>query len=210
MKVPLVYPKIPDGENCPLKKCIAFEKLDGTNIHFVYQNGVCTEFGTRRDRFSMSTIGLLEFIEAHPGLETVIDDRDFIITIDNHMSKIKAEQVILFMEYCGVKSFAGTHQPRDDKKLYLIDAQVEGKILSPESFLKMFAGLERHIPKIVYKGKYTGQFVEDVRRGKYTVTEGVVCKGVVDGTVHMVKIKTNAYMKRLKDHFKDDWKNYWE
>mgnify|MGYP003348784253 CR=1 FL=1 len=46
--------------------------------------------------------------------------------------------------------------------------------------------------------------------GKYNVKEGVVCKGQIDGRVWMVKIKTDAYMHRLKEAFADDWESYWE
>jgi hypothetical protein len=63
----------------------------------------------------------------------------------------------------------------------------------------------------VYEGKLTGTFTEDVRRGKYEVAEGVVCKGGSGGDdVWMVKIKTSAYLERLKQAFADRWEEYWE
>jgi hypothetical protein len=43
----LYYPKIPDSKDCPLEQCIAFEKYDGTNLHWTW-NGVWTGFGPRR------------------------------------------------------------------------------------------------------------------------------------------------------------------
>jgi hypothetical protein len=43
------------------------------------------------------------------------------------------------------------------------------------------------------------------------VVEGVVCKGGSGGVdVWMVKIKTYAYMERLKQAFADRWEEYWE
>jgi LEA14-like dessication related protein len=43
------------------------------------------------------------------------------------------------------------------------------------------------------------------------IAEGVVCKGMNrDGSVWMVKIKTYAYMQKLKQTFQQDWLNYWE
>jgi hypothetical protein len=102
-RVKLVYPKISDTRNCPLERCIAFEKYDGTNLH------------------------------------------------------------------------------------------------------------EFKIARAVYRGKLTGKFIDDVREGKYGVTEGVVCKGGRNGNdVWMVKIKTYSYMKKLQQAFKDNWENYWE
>ncbi|WP_293350146.1 MULTISPECIES: hypothetical protein [unclassified Microcoleus] len=53
--------------------------------------------------------------------------------------------------------------------------------------------------------------MDDIRSGKYSVNEGVVCKG--GGSTNnpwMVKIKTDAYMQRLQEAFQDDWENYWE
>jgi hypothetical protein len=41
--------------------------------------------------------------------------------------------------------------------------------------------------------------------------EGVVCKGGMGGDdLWMVKIKTHAYMERLKNAFADRWEDYWE
>ena len=38
----------------------------------------------------------------------------------------------------------------------------------------------------------------------------MVVKGVVNGKIHMAKIKTNEYLERLKNAFGDSWKEYWE
>ena len=117
-------------------------------------------------------------------------------------------EVIIFMEYHGPNSFAGQHDPKDIKKLTLIDVMTDRKIIPPQQFLDDFKDFD--IAKVIYKGKYSGQFSEDVRNGKYSVNEGVVCKGVVDDKVYMCKIKTNAYMNKLQTQFKDNWKDYWE
>ena len=66
------------------------------------------------------------------------------------------------------------------------------------------------LPQVVCRGKLTGRFINDVREGRVDVNEGYVCKGVEAGRVWMAKVKTNAYMDRLKQAFKDDWKTYWE
>ena len=42
----LYYPKIPDSRHAPFgRRAIAFEKCDGTNVHF------------RRDRFPLDPVG---------------------------------------------------------------------------------------------------------------------------------------------------------
>jgi len=214
MKIPLVYPKIPDGRNCPLKKCIAFEKYDGTNIHFIWTPEMSfIGFGTRRDRFDTNYKGNKDFANAHLGLEEVVYEIKFnayLQSLDTYLS-VKynnVKEIIIFTEFLGDKSFAGTHYPNDEKRLILLDVMVGGRMLPPENLIKDFSKF--NLAKIIYKGKYTGQFVEDVRKGKYPVNEGVVVKGVVDGQVYMTKIKTDAYMKRLQTEFKDNWKDYWE
>jgi hypothetical protein len=64
---------------------------------------------------------------------------------------------------------------------------------------------------VVYEGKLTGQLIEDVRQGRYKVNQGVVCKGGAGGSgLWMVKIKTLAYMERLKQALADRWEEYWE
>lgn len=244
MKIPLVYPKIPDGRLCPLNKCIVFEKYDGTNLHWVWKRdpgntmtftqsgGTWTHFGTRRDQFELTEQGIADFNAAHPGLEEAVPifNRTYrklgSYPIPHKYGPEQGNEVTLFTEFLGDKSFAGTHQVDDPKRLILIDVATTYKnlgIVSPGSFYGDYgqfddhpgntAGTkipEYHIASILYSGKYTGQLVEEIRRGKYKVNEGVVCKGMYDGKVYMVKIKTNAYMERLKSEFKDKWKNYWE
>lgn len=221
MKIKLAYPKIPDTLDCPLKQCIAFEKLDGTNIHFVYKNLIIQEFGTRRDRFPTTESGIKSFSQAHPELSSLYDDnKDFILNLEIYLldnPKYQSKETILFFEYCGPNSFAGQHSSKDQKKLYLIDAQIDGKMVPPAEFVEDFEeffteweGFQDRRPKIVYKGKFSGQLFVDVRKGKYDVKEGVVVKGVVGDQVYMAKIKTESYLERLKKEFKDNWKEYWE
>lgn len=212
MKVPLVYPKIPDSSGCMLKQCVAFEKLDGTNIHFRVTNGKWVSFGTRRDSFPCSINGE-EFIEAHPELSGVLDSPEFLLELASFIrsnDKYNTSDVLLFMEYYGSKSFAGQHDPEDYPVLYLIDVQLNGRMLGPGEFLEDFKEFSSCLPDVIYKGKYSGQLIEDIRNGKYKVNEGAVIKGMIDDQVYMVKVKTNAYLERLKNQFKDNWKDYWE
>lgn len=212
MKIKLAYPKIPDTLHCPLKQCIAFEKIDGTNIHWVWspQNGFHS-FGTRRDRYSYTDASLAEFHKHHYGLDGLDDAfqkieqglNDFLIK-QYH----SAQEVIIFTELYGPNSFAGKHKPEDKKQLIIFDVQVDGVMLPPDQFIELFEPFG--IPKVVFKGKFTGQLFIDVRNSKFPVKEGVVVKGVVDNQVYMAKIKTNAYCKKLMERFEGDWKEYWE
>jgi hypothetical protein len=215
MKIKLAYPKIPDTLDCPLRQCVAFEKLDGTNIHIVYSKGQWVGFGTRRDRFPSTEQGAESFGQAHPELKGVLDaDTDMLWELNKYLDGNpkynEAKEVIIFFEYCGPNSFAGQHSPKDEKHLYLIDVQINDKILPPEEFLQDFDNFKSQMPKVIFKGKFTGQLFVDVRKNKYNLKEGVVVKGVVGDQVYMAKIKTEAYLERLKKEFKDNWKEYWE
>lgn len=216
MKVNLVYPKIPDSSYFPPKSCFVFEKYDGTNIHWIWnlQQGFFG-FGTRRHRFSYDEKGFAEFAEENRKnylssaayyfnkvYEKGLDD------IFRNDEKYKNSIVIVFTEYFGKSSFAGSHKPDECKKLMLIDISIDNKIITPDIFLKDFNQFP--FARLLYRGKYSGQLVEDVRHGKFNVDEGVVIKGVSHGNLYMVKVKTDNYMEKLKNFYKDNWKNYWE
>src|SRR5271167_234256 len=101
MKVPLVYPKMPDSTGCMLKRCVAFEKLDGTNIHWCWnQKDKFYAFGTRRDRFPLTSLGEKEFKKAHPGLEDVVSSflsDDLFETLDKFLMQQHARYTFSFI-----------------------------------------------------------------------------------------------------------------
>ena len=84
----------------------------------------------------------------------------------------------------------------------------DGDLLGPEPFLRDFGALK--VARVVYRGLLTGRFTLNVRRGKYDVAEGVVCKGGSGSDLWMVKIKTYAYLERLKRAFGERWEEFWE
>jgi len=218
-KVPLTYLKIPDTSGCPLKKCWAFEKYDGTNMHWDYDHGF-KSFGTRRDSFPYSEEGFKEFADAHPGLERapeVFKEFESFLS-DVLFTNHSGAKFTVFTEYLGPFSFAGQHKPGDLMTHIIIDVMKGNKFLPPEKFIDLFHSdwaMENgakflRTANLVYQGKYSGQLVDDVRNGKFPVKEGVVIKGVHYKEVEMFKVKTNAYMQRLQEEFKDNWKDYWE
>lgn len=209
MKIPLVYPKIPDTTNCPLKKCWAFEKYDGTNMHFEFEKGNFISFGTRRDSFLFNEDGFSDFLKVHPELHKSIEVFDkyiaeYLFLYNSNMSGI------LFTEYLGPNSFAGQHAYNDTMRHVIIDLMIFNKLVAPSKFIEIFKPSPFEYAKLIYSGKYSGQFAEDVRNGKYPVNEGVIIKGINNKQVYMAKIKTNRYMERLKSEFKDNWQDYWE
>lgn len=217
MKIPLAYRKIPDTTDCPLKQCKGYVKYDGTNIHWYWHRKNGWEFGTRRNRYPLTHSGIEEFNQNHPGLSEIFElFESFRFITEYLIHEYKAKEFTLFTEFYGDHSFAGLHQENDPKHLVLIDNLVYDGEKYYSSFeiednLRQFEDGNFKVAEIFYRGKYSGQLVEDIRKGKYPLNEGAVLKGEVKNYgLYMAKVKTNAYMERLKENFKDSWKDYWE
>lgn len=212
----LHYPKIRGSQHAPLERCVAFEKYDGTNLHWDWDRDFGWHaFGTRRDSFNLDALGIAQFTEKHAHLAGCADV--FRNTLADGLKRVfrdtlewrDVQSVQAFTEFLGAGSFAGLHRSDEAKELRLFDVSVEGLgMLDPWTFVERFGHLSS--ARVIYQGKLTGQFAEDVRTGRYRVSEGVVCKGGTTGNVWMVKIKTYAYLDRLKHAFADRWEDYWE
>lgn len=112
----LHYPKIPGSGAAPLSHCVAFDKLDGTNLHWCWERDFGWHaFGTRRDEFDLGAAGVAAFGRAHPGLEeavpvfraTLAEPLDALLR--DHPSYPSARTVKVFTEFVGPNSFAGAH-----------------------------------------------------------------------------------------------------
>src|SRR6478672_3764464 len=58
----LYYPKIPGGRDAPLGRYLAFEKYDGTNLHWDWDRDFGWHaFGTRRDQFNLKVPLVFDF-----------------------------------------------------------------------------------------------------------------------------------------------------
>ena len=214
----LYYPKIPGSREAPLGRCIAFEKSDGTNLHWDWDRDFgWHSFGTRRDEFDLSESGLARFTKTHAHLHECVGV--FLSThrrgareslLGQRRLSARSTAFRVFTEFLGPNSFAGLHKVEDPKSLIPFDVMAEPiGMLGPDTFVADFGHLP--IARVVYRGKLTGKFAEDVRAGKYDVSEGVVCKGGTGGAdLWMAKIKTYAYLERLKQAFGERWEDYWE
>lgn len=209
MKIDLIYPKIPENSDKVLNKCYAFEKLDGTNMHWVWTlvDGWHL-FGTRRTQFPFTKDGIVEFTKTHPELTNapqIFNDkfRDKMTAFFSRTKTWCLKKVILFTEFYGPNSFAGSHNEEDARQnlqtLTIIDLSLGGEFFAPDQLVEDVGeqgGFD--IAKLIYTGKYNGQFIKDVRNGKYPVKEGVVIKGTIGNDLFMTKVKTSAYLKRLE------------
>lgn len=182
---------------------IAFDKLDGQNFRAEWsKNKGWYKFGTRTnliDNDSTQFEGVVSLFENKYG-----DALEEIFKKNKNYRNTK--NFTVFCEYLGKNSFAGHHQSGDTKDVVLFDVApgdyTNHSFVEPKQFIKDFGGL--HIPKIIYQGPLTEKFILSVREGEYKVSEGVMCKGVLpDGSrqVWTVKIKTNAWLERLKFEF---------
>lgn len=213
----LHYPKISGSRGCPDGRCLAFEKYDGTNLHWDWDRDFGWHaFGTRRDEFNLTDAGIEAFSERHAHLHEA--PGVFLASLAEGLARVFLDvpayrefpSFKVFAEFFGPNSFAGLHRADDPKELRIFDVQAEPfGLIGPRRFVDDFGHLP--IARVVYEGKLTGKFAEEVRTGKHGVAEGVVCKGGHGGPdLWMVKIKTYAYLQKIKAAFADRWEDYWE
>lgn len=206
----LQYPEILGSSKAPLgKPCIAFVKYDGSNLRFEWtpKRG-WYKFGTRTQLFSEGdpTFGIA--IPMFKGLFKVDDDPSMGTEIVRRVRKIEPsiQRIVAFCEFFGPTSFAGKHTPGEAKELRLIDVSLYKKgFMRPRDFMRTFISMPE-CAQVIYDGNLNQQFIDDVRKGVYPVNEGVVAKG----DDFMVKIKTDAYFKKLNEVYGTAYRLYWE
>jgi hypothetical protein len=171
--------------------CYAFEKLDGSNIRAEWNKKQgWYKFGTRN-----------QIIDSHDSLfgEAV---QLFYKTYAEDLTKVfrdeyrEVRNFVVFFEYLGENSFAGWHDPKDEKEVVLFDVnQYKRGFIEPKEFIKKFGHLK--IPEVVYEGNYNRELVKQIKESD--MHEGVVCKGVRKRLVWMAKIKSNKWLDRLRN-----------
>ena len=208
------YPSIINSSKAPRKPCIAFDKLDGSNIRikFTPKAGFCL-FGTRTQLIGEDT--------PFWGQTIHIFNTKYRDVLEDKFRKSKDyrdfREITIFAELIGENSFAGHHAEHDSLDLTFFDVLVGHKsrhLVTPKKFIKDFENVVP-IPKVIYEGNLNDQFINDIRNNKFNLNEGVICKGLEPsgaffGHVWMCKIKTQAYFDRLKNRFKENWQQYAE
>ena len=202
------------SSKAPREQCVAFNKLDGSNIRVKY---------THKKGFNLFGSRTQMFDKGHPFLGDAVDifyrkyEDKLVDLIEENFPNER--EVIAFLEFFGPNSLAGYHVKEDPKDLVLFDILVghkNRKFLMPKDFVELTTSVQAEIPSIIYEGNLSDQFIQDVRDGKYNVVEGVVCKGVIRTGAHrggmwMAKIKTQTYLNRLKGKFgEEEAKKYGE
>jgi len=181
----------------------AFDKLDGSNLRF--------EFSTKRGWYKFGTRKCMideknpDFGKAIPiFLEKYGDGLSTIFKSNKDYRNIK--NFVVFCEWYGPNSFAGRHiDPLDKMNLVLFDVNPMTKgFVDPKRFINDFGHLD--ISRLVYHGNLNWDFINQVKRNDFGLMEGVVCKAKDSGKAHqiwMVKVKTDAWLDRLKNKFGD-------
>jgi len=200
------YPSFEHIDQGTGEYCYTFNKYDGSNLRFEWSDKAgWYKFGTRTRLFDQTddmfgpAISLFLNTLAEPILEIC----------QKNLKKEKLKNLIVYVEFFGPSSFAGTHVLEEQKELKLIDLAINKKgLLDPDVFVDWFQN-QSFTAELVYVGQLTSDFIHDIKNGKYNVIEGVVCKGGHKHKRWMYKIKTNSYKEKLQQVFGLNWKKVW-
>ncbi len=201
------YPKILHWTNSPLGlPCIAFDKLDGSNIRFEYsRKRGWYKFGTRK---MMIDDQHEDFGDAIALFENKYQESLSRIFRDKKIFR-GVKTFIAFVEYYGKNSFAGWHDSDDEMDVVLFDIWVLKKgFIPPRELIKTF-GDTLELPSVVYEGNFNKDFIRRVSEGIYNLKEGIVAKGVLEKAhpgrnVWMTKVKTQEWLLKVKSKYGEE------
>ena len=192
------YPSIPRARGQAFRAisdAFIYDKLDGSNIRVEWSSKrgiVWNKFGTRARLLDESD-------DVFGGIPEIFR-RVWQETLTGIVSDRRWERGVCFFEFWGPNSFAGQHEPNDEKRLTLIDVAVHRQgILGPRRFDQIFGGQD--VPNIIGIRNWTREYVEQVWRGE---VEGVTFEGVVAkaGDGHQIvraKAKTEAWVRKVQE-----------
>lgn len=200
------YPSIIGCSKAPRENCVAFDKLDGSNLRFKWtaKRGFDT-FGTRTQLISEETPvfgrGVSYFLKNQASILNDYFKKEYKNT----------REIIVFGELYGPNSFAGTHVETDDLKITVFDVLIGHKnryFVKPKELIKTFGKLIE-LPRVIYEGKLNDEFISDVRNDKYNLIEGVIVKGTETSGAHrgnmwQCKVKTLKYLAKIKQQFGEE------
>jgi hypothetical protein len=186
-----------------LKDAYIFDKLDGSLIRAEYSKKTgWYKFGSKTQLIDKS----------NPILGPAINL--FMNKYSESLTKLardnKWQNLIAFCETFGPDSFAGTH-PNGLNNIVLFDLDADKKgIIGPKRFLKLTEGIE--IPSFFGVHNWTRSFVEDIRNNEafndisifdIPTFEGVVGKSGDEHSLKMAKAKTQLWIDKVRNIFKD-------
>ncbi|MBY0229202.1 MAG: RNA ligase family protein [Gemmataceae bacterium] len=189
------------------RACVAFAKLDGSNLRFLWRKkeGWC-RFGTRTR--------LLDPVDPEFGPALgVFRERlaDPIAAAD--AERWRPEEFIVYAEWFGPHSFAGEHDAarlgvacNEPKSLVPFDLSIHKRgMLPPDGFLATLAEAVPVAP-VAHRGPFDAAFIERVR--EEGEGEGVIAKGCEGKPPHglwMCKVKARRWLDELRRRHGGDW-----
>lgn len=171
----------------------AFDKLDGSNIRAGWNSKKgFYKFGSRTE--------LIDKSSPFAGAITLIQDK-YSQDLSYVFKELKWAETVCFFEYYGPSSFAGAHNFNENMDAVLIDlSPYKIGILPPANFIEHFGHLST--AKLLYQGPISTELFDAVKQSTMPgmTSEGVVCKGMDGKELIMFKIKSNAWLSKLKQH----------
>jgi len=182
-----------------------FRKFDGSNF--------CAEWNKKLSKKSQFTNGFGKFGTRTQMIKNANNPFTEAVNIfmDKYSKKLDeiftsekifrgVDTITVYGEFYGPLSFAGQHNwiyDIDDFDVTIFDMFLYKKdFLKPGDFIDLFSHLR--IPKVIYKGILTEEIINLVKRNAFDLEEGVVFKGVQDNKVWMAKLKTNAWLEKVR------------
>ena len=190
------YPSIPRIKKNlnPDKPLYTFAKIDGSNLRAEWQvKKGWTKFGTRTQLLDESN---LIFGSAIP---------IFKFSLADPLEKIffkRWPSATVYFEFWGENSFAGSHDPKDIKKLTLFDvAPFKEGIMGPKDYQKYFGNLE--IAPFLGIHTWDHIFLREVANSKLSGMsfEGVVGKCGTRHNLEMYKVKSRAWREKVVERY---------
>lgn len=171
-----------------------FDKLDGSNIR--------AEWSKKKGFYKYGSRNKL-INETDPLLgESVLLIKELEQKFSEIAKKHKIDRFIAFFEFFGENSFAGNHE-EEKHKVVLIDFNIYKKgFMPPKEFIEIFENSDIEIPKLLYIGKPTQEFMDSVWNGSLEnmTFEGVIGKRMSGKTSHdYFKTKNKAWLDKLKE-----------
>jgi len=180
-----------------------WDKLDGSNIRVEWtrKNGLA-KFGSRHQLIDNS----------HLLRESIVLIKEYENDLNVIFKRMRVPKITMFWEFFGERSFAGNHF-EEPHKVVLLDVFVYKQgCMQSNNFYKMFNSIIP-IPNLLHHGYVRSDLEQAIRKNEmFDITfEGVVCKGAVKknmGFPRMFKIKTNAWLEKLKNYCANDDKMF--
>jgi len=179
-----------------------FDKVDGSNF--------CAEWNKKLSKKSQFTNGFKKFGTRTETIKNASNPFTEAVNIfmDNYsgpLDKIFCENklfrgvdmITVYGEFYGPNSFAGQHDWKEDHDVTIFDMFLYKKdYLKPSDFVDIFGHL--NVQKLITQGLLDKKMIDDIISNIYGLKEGLVLKGVSEGKVWMVKVKTQEWLNKIR------------